>query len=71
MQRGEIVKSKTPRRWMAVFLVVLAVCAVALALFWTDRSNAVTLTPQDWSGALAARVGPETEVFHVIKITHA
>ena len=37
----ELVKSKAPRRWMAVFLVVLAVGAVALALLWTRSSNAV------------------------------
>mgnify|MGYP003584269735 CR=1 FL=1 len=37
----ELVKSKAPRRWMAVFLALLAVGAVALALLWTRESNAV------------------------------
>jgi hypothetical protein len=54
MQRGEIVKSKAPRRWMAVFLVVLAVCAVALALLWTERSNAVTPEAADLAEVLGA-----------------
>ena len=40
MQSGEIVKSKAPRRWMAVFLVALLVCAVAIAVFWSETSNA-------------------------------
>ena len=40
MQRGEIVKSKAPRRWMLVLLVVLLVGGVAIALFWSEQSNA-------------------------------
>ena len=40
MQRGEVVKSKAPRRWMAVFLAVLLICSVAIALFWSETSNA-------------------------------
>ena len=40
MERGEIVKSKAPSRWMAVFLAVIFICAVAIALFWSDTSNA-------------------------------
>ena len=54
MQRGEIVKSKAPRRWMAVFLVFLLVCAVAIAMFWTEISNAdesVAATQVAWSPA--------------------
>lgn len=42
MQRGEIVKSKTPKRWMLVLLVVLLVGGVGLALFWSDQSKAQT-----------------------------
>ena len=38
----EIVKSKTPRRWMAVLLAFLAIGAVLLALFWTQLSSAET-----------------------------
>ena len=40
MQRGEIAKSKAPRRWMLVLLVVLLVGGVAIALFWSKHSNA-------------------------------
>jgi len=45
MQRGEIVKSKAPRRWMAIFLVALAIGGVALALFWTEQSKATEPDP--------------------------
>ena len=44
MQRGEIVKSKAPRRWMLVLLVVLLVGGVSAALFWSEQSNAETAT---------------------------
>ena len=42
MQRGEIVKSKAPRRWMLVLLVILVVGGVAFALFWSEQSSAQT-----------------------------
>ena len=40
MQRGEIVKSKAPQRWMLVLLVVLLAAGVAIALLWSRQSNA-------------------------------
>ena len=51
MQRGEIVKSNAPRRWMAVLLVILAVGAVALALFWSEQSKAAEEEDTNWSTA--------------------
>ena len=42
MQRGEIVKSKAPGRWMVVLLVFLLVAGVAVALLWSDPSSAQT-----------------------------
>ena len=52
MQRGEIVKSKAPRRWMFVLLAVLLVGGVAIALFWSEQSNAQGM-PSLGEGALS------------------
>jgi len=51
MQRGEIVKSKAPRRWMAVLLLMLAAAGVALALFWSEQSKAAEEPDTSWSTA--------------------
>ena len=49
----ELVKSKAPRRWMAVFLTLLVICGVALALMWVRSSNAAGSEDADLAMAWA------------------
>ncbi|HYP71643.1 MAG TPA: hypothetical protein VEP93_12210 [Variovorax sp.] len=49
MPSGDIVKSKAPSRWMAVFLVALLIGAVVVALFWSETSNATEAASLAWS----------------------
>ena len=45
MPSAEIVRTKAPARWMTAMLVVLAIGAVALALFCSQTSSAEESLP--------------------------